>query len=849
MASELNFREKGLSKPFKHRLIILIIIFIVAFVFFQIGLNRNVSQQAVTMDEATLPLVYIETFGQTTAQLHGYTQEMDALYMRDALVPLDENRTMQISVDTYENNVDSVSYEIQSLDTERKIADTTLSDFSGINTTLTTSIQVENLVETGEEYLFILQIHLADGETIYYYTRIIYPSNDYTQELLDFAEYFHSTAMSDNYEELSTYMETSEFADTDTLADVSIESSLDQVGWVGFDGSIVGEPLISITDINDDYESITYTYLMTDGTSYYNVEEYFKLRYTSDRIYVLAYTRTMDEILGDEDRTVNDSTLEIGITPSDKEYLANENGTIVAFVQAGELYEYNQNKQTLTRVFSFMDDITDARENYNQHNIRILNIDETGSMDFVVYGYMNRGEHEGECGINLYHYDSSTQEAIEEIFISSTQSYEILNANFNTLLYESISGDFYIMLGGTLAKVGQDDSSTVELVTGLSSDQYAVSTSGQYMAWIEEEELSENLYIIDLETEEVSTITAASGTLLRPLEFMDNDLVYGVVRESDISTDTAGGAIYPMYQIKIIDTTSSDFTVLKTYEKDGYYVISVQKDGSILTLSRLTRDEDGTYVSADSDTIQDTTEEQNDSITYTSTVDSDKGRVYQFVMTSSGDETAKANYQVATLAVTTSTRKMSVSVSDQATTYFVYVGNHISLTTQNLTEAISAAYEDMGVVIDNTQTSIWKRGRAAYVNTFTNLDASATDAATSSSAGCLSAMLDREGISVEVTPLLEQGLSPIEILERSLPDDAIVLDLAGCTLVQVLYYVSEGTPVYASTGDGEAVLIVGYDASKIVVYYATTDSYSSMSMSEATALFEENNNVFVSYID
>ncbi len=40
--------------------------------------------------------------------------------------------------------------------------------------------------------------------------------------------------------------------------------------------------------------------------------------------------------------------------------------------------------------------------------------------------------------------------------------------------------------------------------------------------------------------------------------------------------------------------------------------------------------------------------------------------------------------------------------------------------------------------------------------------------------------------------------------------DKTILDLSGCTLEQVLYFVSEGTPVLAKTPDG-AVIIGGYD--------------------------------------
>ena len=40
---------------------------------------------------------------------------------------------------------------------------------------------------------------------------------------------------------------------------------------------------------------------------------------------------------------------------------------------------------------------------YTHLDIKIARVDEAGSIDFVVYGYMNRGDHEGEVGTAVYH--------------------------------------------------------------------------------------------------------------------------------------------------------------------------------------------------------------------------------------------------------------------------------------------------------------------------------------------------------------------------------------------------------------------------------------------------------------
>jgi uncharacterized protein YvpB len=109
-------------------------------------------------------------------------------------------------------------------------------------------------------------------------------------------------------------------------------------------------------------------------------------------------------------------------------------------------------------------------------------------------------------------------------------------------------------------------------------------------------------------------------------------------------------------------------------------------------------------------------------------------------------------------------------------------------------------------------------------------------------------MLVREGESVDVHSLLNQGEKPIAILQAALKD-ATVLDLTGCSMTEVLYYVAQGNPVYAINSSGEAVLIVGYDASNVYIYNPKTGSNTTVGQTEASADFEAAGNVFISYVD
>ena len=115
------------------------------------------------------------------------------------------------------------------------------------------------------------------------------------------------------------------------------------------------------------------------------MEEYYRLRYTTDRIYLLDYNRTMNSILQEEsDIYVNDKIV-IGIADENLPIYESEDGNIFAFVVQDRLYSYNVTTNKMTVVFGFYkDEYTDARKMDTNHDIRVLNIDEGGNIQFAV---------------------------------------------------------------------------------------------------------------------------------------------------------------------------------------------------------------------------------------------------------------------------------------------------------------------------------------------------------------------------------------------------------------------------------------------------------------------------------
>ena len=116
----------------------------------------------------------------------------------------------------------------------------------------------------------------------------------------------------------------------------------------------------------------------------------------------------------------------------------------------------------------------------------------------------------------------------------------------------------------------------------------------------------------------------------------------------------------------------------------------------------------------------------------------------------------------------------------------------------------------------------------------------------SSVAVCIDTILSFEGVSRNSMQLLQAGKSLFDILQENLPDDK-VLDLTGCSMESVLYYVGKDIPVMALLNDGNAVLIVGYNELNTVIFNPMSGTISKMGMNDSRDYFEANGNCFITY--
>ena len=790
-------------------------LFLAALIVFSIITNQDNKDMTTAMKEATLPIVQFYEGNNSVAQLHGYVSEMNITKMRDGIVPVDHTRLLPLKINTYGQKIRGIAYEIRSLDDSRLVAKGDAQGIKEKNNEISANLKIQNILGKGEEYELI--VILASGKNkIRYYTRLMQTQNDDTQACMDFALQFHEYTFRDDANKfIPKYMDAAT-GDTSTLNYVDLSCTLNQITWADLKPEQMGEPEASFKEINDSYDVITLRYVVTTKgtggeTEYYNVEEYYRLRMTESRMYVLNFERTLNQIFRGENRFITDNNqIQLGIRDKNIEYAVSETGDVIAFVQQGELWCFDRVNNKIVQVFSFLGaEGINARDNWDQHDIKIARVDEAGSIDFVVYGYMNRGDHEGEVGTAVYHYDGLVHTIEEEIFIPSDVSYEILKAQMGQLMYVNEKGTFYLIMDQKLYSIDTDKRTPEVLVKDLKESCYKVSESNQYFAWVDsdKEYKSDVIHLMNLKNASVYDIKAKKGAYILPLGFIDEDFIYGAAKKDKVMVAAAGNTVFPMKNLTIMDTSENSHSILKTYEPSRGSIGFISVEDYTITI-HLIKKSGGHYVAAGTDAIMNREGDTEEKVTVGSTVTDRKETQYQLMM-KNGADASKIKMLTSKSVLLENLRDVSVKNKESQEYFYVYKKGDVLLATDEIADAIVCANNHMGVVVDSKQQYVWMRARKSAQTAFSSLKVNDADKSSSSVVQAVSAMLNYRGNGLSVKELIDNGGTPKSAIENTLKD-SVVLDISGCTVEEILFYVSKGSPVFAMTGTDSAVLVTGY---------------------------------------
>lgn len=807
------------------RIAVLLVIFVASAAVFAQLINDETKMQTEDMSQATLPLVYMVYKDVEMNPLHGYVKPMAVTAVRDTLTPISTERDMSIEVQTFGAQVSDIYFEVFTADGETPLENTKVTNLSQDGDYVTASFTLQNFMRMNQEYVLKIQLR-ADGRDIYYYTRVVQQDSLHTKEYLDFVISFSEKCLNrQEVDRLALYLEPEGDEDEVDLSFMDIHTTTDQIVWGNLNPQIYYKSIPAIKELNETTATIVQEYLISaqseEGyTELYTVNEYFRLRYADESVMLLDFERSTNEIFNPDNGVLTDKGIRLGICDSDISFVTDSKSRFYAFEIGGELWSYDSSSGKMAQVFTFRQKgSTDYRDIYGQHDIKILKVSTNGNIQFVVAGYMNRGRHEGESGVAVYFYDASSGGIEEMLFVDTMRSYDLLKADVQEISYVADDQeDFYLLLDGDVYEINLTTFETTKIVENMKPNCYVGSESGKYFAYLAENEAydSRTINIYNMDTKESSQITCGENERIRMLGYMGEALVYGIAEVSDIDASHEGDEIFPMRTVYIINEEGE---TVKEYGETGIYVTDAVVEDRLLTMTRVRRSGDG-WEEASEDHIIDNVRE-TDAVGLTTQV-SDRKQTERILLMENASEKQTPQTVRSRMIVNETEREVTIGEKEHnEELYYVYAKGRLEGIYENANTAIVRANELFGVVVDQDQTYVWERGNKKMAAEY-SLD--------------------------EVPACIQSGTMDIDYLQGQLPDKW-VLDLTGCDIESVQYFISEGNVLLADTVDGVRI-VLGYDQwGNVRLYEPGAEESYLISDEDALELFEKSGNVFIGFLD
>ena len=809
-------------KNFKYKVLISILVFILVAVV-TIVLTRVTEEERsgkTVMTEAALPIVYmVSESGTSFNPLHGYVTNVDESMLHECITPLPEGRKLTIGIGTYGQKITGISYEIRSLDGEEYLENTTVTDYNIITNDTATQgdnvtgqmgerieavLNIKNLLKDDTEYMMKINVS-TDKQTASYYTRIILGDGLSLDEKLNYVLHFSEVTYDDEaIKEIIPKLETNSSGDNTNLGHVNIHSKLSQVGWGSLSPEYYGDVWPTVVEIQGNTADIRLDYQVSTqaarGIDLYDVTEFFRIRRAdAETTYVLGYDRYVDQVFDGLDDLNDSGRIYLGITSGlyDGQLTSDTTGRVTCFVRRGELWSYNAKSNQFVQIFTFADDDSQydsVREAYGQHGIKVLSVNSDGSVSFVVYGYMNRGSHEGRMGISVCQYDAEKNSVDEILYVPRNDIYEVIEKDVETLAYLNGDGRFFMYQGGSIYSIYYDTKEYMVVSSQVIEDSCFFSE--KYSMFVYQEGTDaykcDVVDIIYLDTGETDRIEAEASEYIKTLGLIDGNIIYGRIDKSDVTLNEEGESIYPMYRLEIAD---GSLNVIKDYEKNNLRVMGIETDSNKIVIKRCLLQEDGSLEETSDDQLMSTTVTSDDILT-TKQVATQVRQKELYIMLTVAVPSADAAKVVYPKSVSfNGEAEMYMSEVVQSNEYYrVYGMGELMLMTKNLGEAIVRADELAGVVVSTDGVIVWNRYKK---NTAT--------------------------VALNENYRLSAGVS-----------------ISGAGLDEALYYIDAGKVLKAKVGDEYAV-IYAYDKSN--VSYMTESGSIMNTRAEMEAAIQESGRV------
>ena len=818
-------KKKPWSKR-RVRIIVLSGIFFAALLFYFMHAYRSMDRNSrvyANMGESKLPYVYMLMGEKKINPLHGYYQEMSGSVVRDSIATLPEDRKLLLFAALKKNSIEAASYDIRSLDGSELIEKDSKADLEKTSEGMKITLPIQNLIQEGKEYQLRLRLDMGES-SVYYYTRILLGKEKMAEEMLNLGESFtRKTFSKSEAKSLSTYLETEDTMDNSDLSHVNLHSSFQQITWGESGMSLDGDIEVSLKELSGIMGLIQLRYATKaddkgGNTRRFFNEDNFVMRYDSQRIYLMDFDRRTTEIFDTQNFRFQDKSLLLGVDSAEQmQSKCSGNKEYYAFSKGNALYRLNS-EGILTRIFTYLTEENNRfRGDFLSHGIRLMDVKDNGDVDFLVYGYISRGRHEGYTGIVFYTYDNSDNTVVENFFLPLQENKEELEESLRSLSYYAGNKMFYLYYGGTVYGMDTNSFEVLTLASSLREGELSSSEGGQYLAYDEkngESELSSTVVLKNLKLDRTRNISE-ENKLFSVIGFIENDLIIDV-QDKALGTEWNPQGEIPVEEIRIIGPDQNEKL---SYKKENLYFSNFSISENQLSFDEYSHSENG-YSYAGKDSILSNKVEEEKTLKPEPINGGGMGKNY--LLPYPGKKIKKITVQ--NPEKFSIEKAGSIELNQEKTPetgrFFAYSLGHYRGNYANMERAIGAVNENFGYILDGKQSFLWNR-------------------------------TDRPGVIIGKTRENEitDFVAEIPELRNSLDfKNGKILNLYGVSLNSALYYTAKGYPLMIRI-EGNWELITGYNGSQITSFVLGGDAAPKLvKKEEAVARYDTVHNAFFAFL-
>ena len=828
------------------------LVFIFAGALFLFGRNMETDMEEKGVTEAitdeTYPYLQLQTQGQTVNVLYGYSAPLEANVVRESITPINQNRQISLLISKAKSRLVDVTYSIVDKESGEvyKIGSVNAIGQNQRRVDLT----FDYGFKTSTEYILDLKTTSDKGKTIHYYTRLKYYLDESNlAKKLAFAKKFHNNTFSKNKsEEISRYLEPDGKNRNSTLAYVDITSDASLVTWAEMSPKIVSDEFVTIKEYNMETACIQYNYFVqattASGKETYHIKEFFRVRYASGRDYLLNFSRSMEAVFDVSTASSKSSQLKLGITEQNNgKMLSNKKEDKLYFSRDGFVYRYDMKTNQVKKIYaSFSEKASYAYRAYNEQGIRLLKVDDKDNLYFCAYGYFARGSYEGDVAVVLY--ECTADGTLEEmVYMPINTTYQQLKEDFADYGYVSSRGIYYFTVANTVYAYNMTAKRLEKIAENIKENTFMTMERANCYTWSSSlaKGYGENITIYNLENDEKNVIYQPDkNSYIKLLGVIEDNMVYGYMHKSDVGTMADGTKVTPCYELYIANTKGE---VRRKYSVKNQYIQKINCNGNVINMT-LCKRQGSHYVMSGEDTILNNSSKDASKFSYVSRVTTKSLTEWYIQFPISFEMKAKPTWDEPLSTLTTSERYVRLE-QPKLTKYYVFAGGQIVSSYESAAKAIREADAKMGVVVSSNHQVVWERSGAFIQNTIGGLEMTKQGNGVSNLDACVHMLLKANHYDVAAKGLVKKGENAYNTLSHYLQRP---MSLKGCTLEEVLYFVSGSKPVIAMTSNKTGVVIGGYTASKLILYNPQSGKTQTVSRSSYEKIFKDAGNYFISYM-